>query len=186
MKRSFLLMAAALFSTGALAQSIWKLDKANAHLTFSIKHLAVSSVDGTFKDFDASISASKADFSDAKFSFKANAASVNTDNQKRDADLKSPNFFNAAKYPAVTFKSTSIKPASSANHYVVTGDLTITGVTKPTTLQLWYRGTKAHGASFQVTGTVKRSDYHFGSKYGSPMMGDDVSFKAAGEFARTN
>jgi len=192
MKKTLLFIASALFSTGVFAQSTWKVDKAHAHLTFSITHLAVSDVDGTFKDFDAAITAAKPDFSDAKFSFTVNTTSVNTDNDQRDTHLKSPDFFNVAKYPTVTFSSTSIKPGSSAGHYVLNGNLTLAGVTKPVTLDLWYRGTitnpmsKAPDAGFQVTGTVKRSDYNFGSKFGAPMLGDDVTIKAAGEFAKAN
>ena len=192
MKKTLLFLTAALFSTGVLAQSTWKVDKAHSHLTFTITHLSVSDVDGTFKDFDASVIASKPDFSDAKFSFTANASSVNTNNDQRDAHLKSPDFFNVAKYPNVTFSSTGIKPGSSAGHYVLNGNLTIAGVTKPVSLDLWYRGTitnpmsKAPDAGFQVTGTVKRSDFNFGSKFGSPMLSDEVAIKASGEFGKIN
>src|ERR1700759_790425 len=134
MKKTFLLAAAALFSTGVFAQSTWKVDKAHSHLTFTVTHLAVSDVDGTFKDFDATISASKPDFSDAKFEFTAQAASVNTGVDQRDTHLKSPDFFNVGKYPTVTFTSTSVKPGSAANHYTLNGNLTLDGVTKPVTV----------------------------------------------------
>jgi polyisoprenoid-binding protein YceI len=192
MKKTFFFIAAALFSTGAFAQSTWKVDKMHSHLTFTITHLAVSDVDGTFKDFDATITASKPDFSDATFQFIAEAASVNTGVDQRDTHLKSPDFFDATKYPTVTFTSTSIKPSGSAGHYTMTGKLTLGNVTKPVTVDLWYRGTitnpmsKAPDAGFQVTGTVKRSDFNFGSKFGSPMLSDEVTFKAAGEFGKAN
>src|SRR3569833_2970543 len=185
MKKTLLFIASALFSTGVFAQSTWKVDKALAHLTFSITHLAVSDVDGTYKDFDASITAAKPDFSDAKFTFTAKAASENTGAAQRDTPLKSPDFFDAAKYPAVTFVSTSIIPAN-AGHYTLTGNLTLGAVTKPVAVVLWFRGTitnpmtKAPDAGFQVTGTIKRSDFNFGSKFGSPMLSDEVTFKASG------
>ncbi len=191
MKKTILLIAAALFSAGTFAQSTWKVDKAHSHLTFTITHLAVSDVDGTFKDFDATIAASKPDFSDATVTFTANTASVNTGVDQRDAHLKSPDFFDAAKFPTVSFASTSIKQAA-AGHYTLTGNLTIHGTTKPVVLDLWYRGTitnpmsKAPDAGFQVTGTIKRSDFNFGSKFGSPMLSDEVTFKAAGEFGKVN
>ncbi|HJP61918.1 MAG TPA: YceI family protein [Mucilaginibacter sp.] len=191
MKKTFLLVAAALFSTATFAQSTWKVDKAHSHFTFTITHLAVSDVDGTFKDFDATITASKPDFSDAKVTFTANTASVNTGVDQRDGHLKGPDFFDAAKNPTLTFTSTSIKPAA-ANHYTVTGNLTLGTVTKPATVDLWYRGTitnpmsKAPDAGFSVTGTIKRSDFNFGSKFGSPMLSDEVAFKASGEFGKAN
>lgn len=190
MKKIILLAAVVLISTATFAQT-WKVNKAHSHFTFTITHLAVSDVDGVFKDFDATITSSKPDFSDAKFEFTAQTASVNTGVDQRDNHLKSPDFFDVAKNPTVTFVSTSIKPAS-ANHYKLDGNLTLNGVTKPITVDLWYRGTianpmtKAPDAGFQVTGTINRSDFKFGSKFGSPMLSDEVNFKAAGEFDKAN
>jgi len=191
MKKVLLFVAVALFSTATFAQSSWNVDKAHSHLTFTITHLAVSDVDGTFKDFDATITASKPDFSDAKFTFIAKAASVTTGVDARDNHIKSPDFFDIAKNPTINFTSTSITP-TSAGHYTLTGNLTLAGVTKPITVELWYRGTitnptsKAPDAGFQITGTIKRSDFNFGSKFGSPMLSDEVTFKASGEFAKAN
>jgi len=190
MKKIILLAAVALMNTAVFAQS-WKVNKAHSHFTFTITHLAVSDVDGIFKDFDATITASKADFSDAKVEFVAQTTSVNTSDDQRDGHLKSADFFNVAKYPTLSFTSTSIK-ATSPNHYKVTGNLTLTGVTKVVTFDLVYRGTitnpmtKAPDSGFSVSGTINRSDYNFGSKFGSPMLGDEVTFKASGEFDKVN
>ncbi len=190
MKKIITLFAAVALSNAVFAQT-WKADKAHSHITFTITHLAVSDVDGSFKDFSAEIIASKPDFSDAQFDFTANANSVSTDNDQRDGHLKSADFFEVAKYPNVTFKSTSIKTASK-DHYKVTGNLTLRGVTKPATFDLVYRGTitnpmtKGPDAGFVATGTIKRSDFSFGSKYSSPMLSDEVTFKASGEFTKVN
>src|SRR6201996_8302388 len=191
MRKIILSAAVALMSTAVFAQT-WKVDKAHSHVTFTITHLAVSDVDGTFKDFDATITSSKPDFSDAQYNFVAQTASVNTGVDQRDTHLKSPDFFDVAKNPSMTFASTTIKPSSAAGHYILAGNLTLAGVTKPVTVDLWYRGTitnpmsKAPDAGFQVTGTIKRSDFNFGSKFGSPMLSDEVTFKAAGEFGKAN
>ncbi|MEO6851511.1 MAG: YceI family protein, partial [Mucilaginibacter sp.] len=169
----------------------WKVNKAHSHFTFTITHLAVSDVDGVFKDFDATITSAKPDFSDAQFSFTANTASVNTEVDARDSHLKSADFFDIAKYPSTTFVSKSIV-ATSAGHYKLTGNLTLNGITKLISLDLWYRGTitnpmtKGPDAGFQVTGTILRSDFKFGSKYGSPMLSDEVALKAVGEFDKVN
>lgn len=190
MKKIILLAAVVFMNTAVFAQT-WKVNKAHSHFTFTITHLAVSDVDGVFKDFDATITSSKPDFSDAKFEFTAQTASVNTGVEARDNDLRSANFFDVAKYPTVTFVSTGITP-TTANHYKLTGNITLNGVTKAVTLDLWYRGTitnpmsKAPDAGFQVTGSINRSDFKFGSKYGSPMLSDEVNFKAAGEFDKAN
>ena len=191
MKKTITLLAVAIMSTAVTFAQTWKVDKAHSHLTFTITHLAVSDVDGSFKTFDATITADKPDFSDAKFDFSASAASVNTDNEMRDNHLKTAEFFDAATYPKVTFVSKSIQ-TTSPSHYKVTGELTLHGVTKPATFDLWYRGTitnpmsKAPDAGFTATGTIKRSDFGFGAKYGSPMLSDEVTFKASGEFAKMN
>jgi polyisoprenoid-binding protein YceI len=186
-----LLAVAAFMQTAVFAQATWKVDKAHSRVTFTITHLAVSDVDGYFKDFDATIVAAKPDFSDAKVNFSANTASVSTDNEKRDAHLKSADFFEVEKFPALTFVSTGIKP-TGANKYQLTGNLTIHGVTKPAVFDMWYRGTitnpmsKAPDAGFKVTGTIKRSDFAFGSKFGQPMLSDEVTLTANGEFAKAN
>jgi polyisoprenoid-binding protein YceI len=190
MKKIVILFAAALLNTAVFAQT-WKVDKAHSHITFTITHLAVSDVDGSFRSYDATITSSKPDFSDAVFSFTGNTASVSTDNDNRDNHLKSADFFDAAKYPTITFTSTSIKPEGT-NRYKLGGNLTLNGVTKPVTFDLVYKGTitnpmsKKLDAGFTVTGTVKRSDFNFGSKYGPPMLSDEVTFKASGEFGQAN
>ncbi|MCQ6958873.1 YceI family protein [Mucilaginibacter aquariorum] len=190
MKKILTLAAAALFmQTAVFAQSTWKVDKAHSQVKFTITHLAVSDVDGNFKDFDASILAAKPDFSDAKYTFTANTASVSTDNERRDGHLKSADFFDVAKYPTLTFVSTSVKPAGT-NKYKVTGNLTLNGVTKPVVLDATYRGTitnpmtKGPDAGFKITGTIKRSDFGFGSKFSSPMLSDEVELSANGEFLK--
>lgn len=183
-----LLAVAGLIQTAAFAQTTtWKADKAHSHVTFTITHLAVSDVDGTFKDFDATIIADKPDFSDAKVSFTANTASVNTENDNRDNHLKSPDFFDVAQFPTLTFVSTGIK-AAGPGKYKLTGSLTLHGVTKPVVFDMWYRGTvmnrNAPDAGFKVTGTIKRSDFGFGSKFSSPVLADEVTLSASGEFGK--
>lgn len=192
MKKTLLLAAAALLMQTALfAQTTWKNDKAHSHVTFTITHLAVSDVDGTFKDFDATIVAAKPDFSDAKVSFVAQTASVNTENDRRDGHLKSDAFFDVAKYPTLTFTSTGITPAGTGK-YKLNGNLTLHGVTKPVVFDMVYRGTitnpmsKLPAAGFKVTGTIKRSDFAFGSAFGSPMLSDEVALSASGEFGQAN
>ena len=190
MKTTITFIAALLLNFTAFSQT-WKSDKAHSHITFTITHLTVSDVDGIFKDFDAKITASKPDFSDAKFELTVNTSSVNTDNDDRDKDLKSANFFNVDKYPTITFVSTTIK-STGKNQYKLSGNLTMLGITKPVEFDLTYRGTitnpmtKAPDAGFVVSGTLKRSIFGLGSKYGPPMLSDEVTIKASGEFAKVN
>ena len=129
MKKIF--FTAALFVQASLfAQTTtWKNDKMHSKLKFTATHLLVSDVDGLFKNFDVTISTTKPDFSDAVFELSADVSSINTEVDMRDNDLKSANFFDAATYPKITFKSTSIKP-DGQNKYKLTGNLTMHGVTK--------------------------------------------------------
>src|SRR5699024_6585456 len=113
---------------------------------------------------DATIVSSEEDFSDAVFELTVDVASIDTEVERRDNHLKSADFFEVEKYPTMTFKSTSIKKAGK-DRYKLKGDLTLHGVTKPVTMELWYRGTivnpqsQAVIAGFQLTGTLKRSDF---------------------------
>jgi polyisoprenoid-binding protein YceI len=169
----------------------WKNDKMHSKLTFTVTHHMVSDVDGLFKSFDVTITAAKPDFSDAVFELSANVSSINTEVEMRDNDLKSANFFDAATYPKITFKSTSIRP-DGKDKYKLNGNLTIHGVTKPVTMELWYRGTidnpnnKLKNAGFKLTGTLKRSDFNIGSNTPSLLVSDEVEIKADGEFAKAN
>jgi polyisoprenoid-binding protein YceI len=191
MKKIVSILAVALLTiTAVSAQTTWKVDKNHSKLTFTITHLAVSDVEGLFKDFDVTVLTTKPDFSDAKFTLVAQTATINTEIEKRDNHLKSPDFFDVAKYPTMNFVSTGITKGAGANRYKVTGNLTLHGVTKPVTMDLWYRGTIAgqggkEVAGFQLTGEIKRSDFSFGSKFSSPMLSDEVQIKANGEFSKS-
>jgi polyisoprenoid-binding protein YceI len=191
MKKTILLLTAAMFSISAFAQSTWKNDPMHSKLGFTITHLMVSDVDGIFKDFSCTIVASKPDFSDAKFQLTVNTTSVNTDVDYRDNDLRGANYFDVAKFPTMTFTSTGISPVST-NHYKLTGNLTLHGVTKPVTMDLWYRGTitnpmsKKDDAGFKLTGVIKRTDFGFAPGAGTTMLSDEVTINANGEFAKAN
>ncbi|MFC0512685.1 YceI family protein [Mucilaginibacter angelicae] len=189
MKKILILLAAAFTYTAASAQTTWTVDKAHSNVKFTVTHLLVSDVDGIFKSYDASITATKPDFSDAKFQISIQTASVTTDNDQRDKHISSPDFFDVATYPAITFTSTAITKTSD-KHYKLTGNLTLHGVTKPASFDLWYRGTiqnpmsKADDAGFQLTGTINRSDFNFGSKFPNAVVSDEVTIKANGEFGK--
>jgi len=189
MKKILILLAAAFSYTAASAQTTWTVDKAHSNVKFTVTHLLVSDVDGIFKSYDASITATKPDFSDAKFQISIQTASVTTDNDQRDKHISSPDFFDVATYPAITFTSTGITKTSD-KHYKLTGNLTLHGVTKPASFDLWYRGTiqnpmsKADDAGFQLTGTINRSDFNFGSKFPNAVVSDEVTIKANGEFGK--
>jgi len=189
MKKLAIIVSAFVFLTAFTTAGIWKSDKAHSQLSFTVKHLGLAEVTGTFNDFDVTINSSKPDFSDAKIEFTADVNSIDTRVEQRDNHLKSADFFDAEKYPKMEFKSTSLKK-DGKNAYKLTGDLTIHGVTKPVTMDLKHTGTIDHPqskkptAGFQLTGTLKRSDFGIGPKFPAPMISDEVQIKADGEFAQ--
>ncbi|WP_254560768.1 YceI family protein [Dyadobacter diqingensis] len=189
MKRISLLILLSVLSFTSFAQTVWKSDKAHSQLKFDITHLGVSTVSGAFTDFDATIKAAKPDFSDAVFTLNAKTASINTGVEKRNDHLKSADFFDATTNPELTFKSTGVKKVSDGK-YQLTGDLTMHGVTKSVTLDLWYRGTIANPmnkkpvAGFRATGSVKRADFGIGPKFPAPMLSEEVWIIADGEFGQ--
>ena len=189
MKKLFSLLIAAFISASLFAQTTWNADPMHSKLTFSITHMGISDIDGLFNKFSASATTSKADFSDAVFELTVETPSINTQVEMRDNHLRSADFFEVEKYPTMTFKSTSIKKVSK-DKYKLSGNLTLHGITKPVTMDLWYRGTnedaksKSSTSGFQLTGTLKRSDFNIGPKFPSPILSDEVQIKADGEFIK--
>ena len=182
-----------LISSFSFAQSAknWKVDNVHSSVRFSVSHLVISEVEGIFKVYDGSISNTKDDFSDAKIDFNIDVASINTENSMRDNHLKSDDFFNAEKFPKMTFKSTSFKK-KAGNMYELTGNLTIRDVTKKAVFSVKYGGTQKDGygntkAGFKVTGSINRFDY--GLKWnalteaGGATVGKDVELVGNLEFA---
>ncbi len=165
----------------------WKNDAPHSRLSFTVTHLGINDVTGTFDDIDVTVKATKPDFSDASFELTAKTASIDTRVEARNHHLKSADFFDVETYPTLTFKSTAIK-AAGKNKYKLSGDLTIHGVTKPVVVDLKYNGTvenpmtKKQTAAFQITGIIKRSDFGVGGKFPPPLVSDEVRIKADGEF----
>lgn len=163
MKNLFLLALAFVFASTASAQTNWGFDASHSTIGFSVTHLVVSEVDGTFGKFDGTLTTTKEDFTDAKIDFSIDVASVNTGNEKRDGHLKGDDFFDAANHPKITFKGKSLKKVKG-NKYKLKGDLTMRGVTKEVELDVIYGGTAKDPwgntrAGFKISGDVNRFDY---------------------------
>ena len=181
-------LSALLFSFKTTDATTWSVDKSHAKLGFTITHLMVSDVEGSFKSFDATITSTKEDFSDALVNMSADMSSVNTENEKRDEHLKSADFFDIANYPTMTYMSTSFKKAGNGK-YIVKGMLTLHGVTKPVELTAVSRmGTnpmsKKTVAGFKITGKIKRTDFGISTGTPSSMLSDEVEIVANTEFAK--
>jgi len=137
MKRQITLaLAAVALATPALAQtSNWKLDETHTHASFTIRHLVISNVRGEFAKVTGAVVLDEKDVTKSKVEAVIDVASIDTRVADRDNHLRSPDFFDVAKYPTITFRSTKVEAAGSGK-LKVTGDLTMHGVTKPVTLDV--------------------------------------------------
>jgi polyisoprenoid-binding protein YceI len=159
------------------------VDKSHSKVQFSVTHLVITDVVGQFKNYDVKVETNGDDFTDAKIEFTADVNSINTENEGRDKHLKSDDFFNAEKFPKITFIGKSMKKVGEGK-YKLTGDFTIRDVTKTITLDVLFRGivkdpwgnTKA---GFKVTGEVNRFDYNLKwnnlLETGGAVVGKEVS-----------
>lgn len=190
--KKYILIATAFiaFSAFVAVVSTWKNDPAHSQVFFTVTHLGISNVSGTFADGEVTIQSSKPDFSDAVFEATAKVASIDTRVDARNNHLKSPDFFDAEKYPLITFKSNKLENVGE-NKYKVTGDLTIRDITKSVTFDLTFRGTvenpmsKTQTAGFHLSGSVKRSDFQIGPSFPELVISDVVKIEADGEFTQS-
>lgn len=171
-----------LVSAGFAQATKWTVDKGHSNVKFTVQHMVVSEMEGSFKTFDGYVESSKADFSDAKIAFTVEVASIYTDNDRRDGHLKSDDFFNAEKFPQMKFESTSFKPLGN-NKYELKGNLTIRDVTKPVTFQVTHGGvlntSRGAKAGFKATTTIDRFNYNLkwdrATETGGLVVGKEVT-----------
>lgn len=144
-------------------KTTWTLDVPHCAIGFKVRHMMVSNVSGVFKEFDAVITTSEDDFLTAEIDFRMNVASVDTGDEKRDAHLRSADFFDGDNFPVATFKATAIKSEGNGN-YLLSGDLTMRGVTKNIQLKVEFGGVMKDPwgndkAGFTIEGKINRKDW---------------------------
>ncbi len=177
-------LAAILSLPAAAASSTWQIDPAHTAAQFAVKHMMISTVRGEFKGVTGAVVWDDADITKSSVNVSIDAATVNTGEPKRDADLRSDHFFEVAKYPTITFRSTRVEPAG-AGKLNVTGDLTIHGVSKQVVLDV--AGPSAvvkdpmGNSRVAISATTKINRQDFGVKWnatmdgGGAVVGDDVN-----------
>jgi len=180
MKKVLSVIAAALLPLTSFAAE-YEIDPAHSSVEFKIKHLAISNVNGTFGAFEGTLSFDPTNVGASKTTAKISVDSISTENSKRDDHLKSPDFFNIAQFPALTFVSK--ETSGTAESFKVKGDLTMHGVTKPVVLDVTYNGTAKdpHGnerVGFSATTSLNRKDFGLTwsklTEAGSIVVGDEV------------
>ncbi|HEU4404506.1 MAG TPA: YceI family protein [Polyangiaceae bacterium] len=163
----------------------WVIDTVHSHVGFSVKHMMVATVRGSFKSYRGAVRLDPRDFTRSTFEGEIDVASIDTGNADRDGHLRTGDFFDAEKHPTIAFKSTGVE-AKGGGEFVVRGELTVRGVTRPVALDVEYHGaTKSPQgksvAGFSVRGTIDRKD--FGMSFnalleaGGVMVGEKVKLE---------
>lgn len=165
-----------------MATTKWTVDSVHSSIDFSVKHMMIAKVKGSFREFEAQIEADPADLTTASIQFFIDLSSVDTRNGDRDNHLRSADFFDVEKYPRMTFQSTRIVKTGEGE-YEITGNLNLHGVTRAETFSVTFEGAGKdpwgnEKVGFSGRGSIKRSDY--GLTYnalletGGVLIGDEV------------
>lgn len=174
------------YKTKIMATTKWVLDPTHSELGFKVKHLMISNVSGSFKDFSVEMETEENDFSKAGINLTAQMTSIFTSNAQRDAHLRNSDFFDVENYPELSFKSTRIEKVDSET-FTLFGELTLKGVTNPVKLNVQFSEvTKdpwgGERAGFTVSGKFNRKDwgvnYNAVLETGSVALGDEVRLNA--------
>jgi len=170
-------------------KSTWAIDPGHTVAEFGVKHLMVSTVKGRFTEVSGAIELDEGDISRSRVDVAINVASINTHDEKRDAHLRSDDFFAAEQYPQITFASTKVEP-NGKDRLNVTGDLTIRGVTLPVTLDVDVNGraTSPWGSeviAYSAETTINRKDFgltwNIALEAGGVTVGDKVKISIEAE-----
>jgi polyisoprenoid-binding protein YceI len=168
------------------AKTKWVIDPAHTEIQFKARHLVIATVTGSFGKFDGTAFSADEDFSDPVIEFNADVNSINTNQEYRDTHLKSADFFDAANYPTLNFKSTGFKKTGTSEA-ILTGNLTMRGVTKPVEMKVELGGriVDPYGnlkAGFELSGKINRKDFGLNwntlTETGNMVVSDEIRILA--------
>ncbi len=189
MRRLFILpfIFSLCLTVSTFAADVYTADLAHSTIAFKIKHLGISTVGGQFKDYTGKVNFDKESPEKSSVEVVVKTASVDTSSDKRDTHLRSEDFFNVAKYPTMSFKSTAVKKINDTI-YEVTGNFTLLAVTKSLTVQFtdvaFGKGPKGEDrAGGETKFTIKRSDFGMNKLIGP--VGDDVTIELSFEAVKS-
>lgn len=173
-------------TTQAITKTKWSLDTVHSEIGFKVKHMMITNVSGSFERFNANVETEENDFTTAVIDFTAEVDSISTGNTDRDAHLKSADFFDAANFPRLRFVSTMFEKKDDA-HYLLHGNLTIRGTTKPVRFDVDFGGIGKdpwgnEKAGFTVSGKINRTDFKLNwnaaLEAGGVLVGEEVKLSA--------
>ena len=172
----------------------WAIDPTHSKVAFKVKHLMISNVLGSFREFEGTVETEGDDFSTAQISFSLNTSSIDTEVADRDAHLKSVDFFDAENYPIISFSGNGLKDLGD-DMYELTGDLTIKEVTKPVALSVEFGGIGADPwgnvkAGFSIAGKINRKDFGLSwnatLETGGVLVGEEVKISGDVELVKVS
>ncbi len=175
-----------------MATTKWTIDTTHSEVQFKVKHMMISTVTGYFSQFDSTVETEGDDFTTAKVQFTADLNSISTNNEQRDAHLKTSDFFDAENHPQIRFEGSRLEKKDD-EHFILHGDLTIRGITKPMQLDVTYGGVIEDPwgntrAGFTVEGKIKRKEFglHWDNvtEAGGIVVSDDVRMLVNAEFVK--
>jgi len=192
MKRTIALIGAVLALAATASADVWNFDKPHTSVGFTVRHLVITKIHGQFKDFDGKIEFDGKNVETGSVDVTVQMGSIDTENQKRDDHLKSPDFFDVEKFPVMTFKSRKIVKGEGSNFKII-GDLTIRDVAKEVALDAEFNGAikdpwGGKRAGFSAIGKINRQD--FGIKWnkaletGGFLVSDEVTINIETELVK--
>lgn len=188
MKKLITLLALVLLTASSYAQTKWEVDPYHSSLNFEISHSGISIVNGKFLEFTGNLTTDGEALKGADIDFNVKVKSINTNVEKRDNHLRSPDFFEVEKYPNMTFKSTKIVASDKPNQYLLYGKLTIKDVTKDVVFDVEYGGTikndQGEKLGVKAKTTINRFDYNINYDPTAVGVGKDVSIIVHMQFAK--
>ncbi|WP_417856509.1 YceI family protein [Xanthomarina gelatinilytica] len=188
MKKLVTFIAIIFLSVSVFAQTQWKVDPFHSSLNFNISHSGISIVNGKFLDYSGTLTTNGEALTNASFNFEVDIASINTNVEDRDNHLRSADFFDAEKYPKMTFKSTKILATGKPNSYLLYGELTIKNVTKDVIFNVHYGGTvknqQGEKLGMKAETTINRFDYNIDYDPTAAGIGKEVNIVVHLQFAK--
>ena len=173
-------------------KTTWAIDPFHSEIQFKVKHLVISTVTGKFEKFEGTVITDGDDWSGGSVEFSADIESINTGVGDRDGHLKSADFFDAANFPKLTYKSTSFTN-TVGNEYVMTGDMTIRGTTRPVEIKVEFGGIMKDPwgnikAGFELSGKINRKEFglHWNAmtEAGGMVVADEIKLALNVELAK--
>lgn len=188
MKKLLVLVAVIFLTATSFSQTQWKVDPYHSSLNFNISHSGISIVNGKFTDYTGNLTTKGEGLSNAEFDFTVQVKSINTNVENRDNHLRSEDFFEVAKYPEMTFKSTKVLAIGKPNGYLLYGELTIKGVTKDVVFDVNYGGRvqtdQSEKLGMRAETTINRFDFNIDYDPAAAGIGKEVNIVVHLQFAK--